>query len=147
MTVGGRGDGCPVTLAGTPTSPTTSSNHTGPPMTPSYTVGPPPPSPLGLPHPTPSGSPPQLQITAARAASNLHTTPAVQKRCPREFIVLAKYDSGELMMVKASEKTKNYEHWDFMMCLLSTYKSILWKQFLLFTIDIEPLVFKRHHKR
>ena len=85
-----------------------------PPWPPSYTVGPPPPH-------------PPLQITAARAASNLHTTPAVQKRCPREFIVLAKYDSGEVMMVKASEKTKNYEYWDFMMCLLSSYKSILWK--------------------
>ena len=47
--------------------------------------------------------PPQLQITAARAASNLHTTPAVQKRCPREFIVLAKYVPGELMMVKARQ--------------------------------------------
>ena len=90
-----------------------------PPWPPSYTVGSPP--------PTPPQPQPPLQITAARAASNLHTTPAVQKRCPREFIVLAKYDSGELMIVKASEKTKNYEYWDVMMCLLSTYKSILWK--------------------
>ena len=79
-----------------------------------------------VPPSTPCGSPPQLQITAARAASNLHTTPAVQKRCPREFIVLAKYVPGELMMVKASEKTNNYEHLDFMMRLLSTYKSIVW---------------------
>ena len=63
-----------------------------PPWPPSYTVGPP---------LHPLWVPPQLQITADRAASNLHTTPAVQKRCPREFIVLTKYDPGELMMVKA----------------------------------------------